>query len=270
MHFNSLTIPTILCSAALFLTGVNLERKAGSPANRLALTVAGFALAAPGLLFDLYYFHLFDRAAWFYNFRAVRFSELATCGRGLAAGALHSWLRSTSLGGKVAVPATLFVLVFIPFAKPILVPLDFDRLQDRWSSEVCLQSTPSTCGPASAATVFRALGKTASEKQLATECFTYSGGTEIWYIARAFRRRGFSAQIFTQSTDSVSFPSPAIAGVVLGGGAGHFIAILGDAPTQVTLGDPLKGRLIVNKAELQHIYHFTGLFLVIHPNPDRR
>lgn len=74
-------------------------------------------------------------------------------------------------------------------------------------------------------------GVAANEKQLAGECLTSRGGTEIWYIARAFERRGFSANVRIQSPNDLSPPIPAIAGVVLPGGAGHFIAILNEAAT---------------------------------------
>jgi len=129
-----------------------------------------------------------------------------------------------------------------------------------------MQSTFSTCGPSSAATILKAFGQTASEKELASECLTSRGGTEIWYIARAFRRRGFRTQVQVQTAASMSPVSPAIAGVVLPGGAGHFIAILSQTPTEITIADPMKGKLIVKRAELNNYYHFTGFFLIIYPN----
>ena len=50
------------------------------------------------------------------------------------------------------------------------------------------------------------------------------------------------------------------------GGAGHFIAIMSETPEDVTIGDPMKGKLVVKKADLKNYYHFTGFFLVIHGN----
>ena len=126
-----------------------------------------------------------------------------------------------------------------------------------------MQSTFSTCGPSSAATLLKAFGQAASEKQLASECLTSRGGTEIWYIARAFERRGFHTQVLIQPWDSLSPPSPAIAGVVLPGGAGHFIAIMSETSEDVTIGDPMKGKLVVRRADLKSYYRFTGFFLVI-------
>src|SRR5260370_33026524 len=69
----------------------------------------------------------------------------------------------------------------------------------------CLQTTYSTCGPASSASLLQAFGQDASEQQLARESFTSKGGTEIWYLARAFRRRGFRTNFVIQSPDHI-FP----------------------------------------------------------------
>jgi ABC-type bacteriocin/lantibiotic exporter with double-glycine peptidase domain len=156
-------------------------------------------------------------------------------------------------------------LVLLPFVKPLLDPIDTDRLHDRCDGEVCLQSTFSTCGPSSAATLLKAFGQTTSEKQLAREALTSRGGTEIWYIARAFERRGFRARVLIQQPESLSPPSPAIAGVILPGGVGHFIAILSETSGEVAIGDPMKGKLIVPKEDLRKYYNFTGFFLVIRP-----
>jgi hypothetical protein len=53
------------------------------------------------------------------------------------------------------------------------------------------------------------------------------------------------------------------AGVVLPGGAGHFIAVLSESPDLITIGDPLKGKLVLTKAEIKAAYHFTGCSLAI-------
>ncbi len=115
----------------------------------------------------------------------------------------------------------------------------------------------------SAATILKSFGERASEKQLATECFTYRGGTESWYLVRAFRRRGFEAHVVVQSPDITSLPSPAIAGVVLGRGVGHFIAVLNETADDVIIGDPMKGKLVIKKTELKNYYRLTGFFLVV-------
>ena len=66
-----------------------------------------------------------------------------------------------------------------------------------------------------------------------------------------------------------AIPSPAIAGVVLPGNAGHFIAILNTAEQRVTIADPLKGKLVLASADLPNYYRFTGFFLVLR-SPKQR
>jgi predicted double-glycine peptidase len=265
MHLISVVLVTALFAGVLFCFGSVAGKKAVSRSRRGWLFLAGVILAAPGLLFVLYYTHLFDNTAWLYAFRVLPLTEFLPAGIGLLAGVLHSWFEPESLGERLVIPAALAVLVLIPFAKPLLDPIELDRLREPCEGEVCRQSTFSSCGPSSAATLLKALGQTASEKQLARECLTSRGGTEIWYIARAFERRGFRTHVLVQSPERLSPPSPAIAGVVLPGGAGHFIAIMSETPDEVTIGDPMKGKLVVRRAELQKYYRFTGFFLVIRP-----
>jgi predicted double-glycine peptidase len=263
VHANLLVVPAVIGSAMFFWLGLILERNMKSRSVRIALVLLALALACPGLLFALYYTHLFDGAAWFYNLRTARFTELLACGMGLAAGMLHGWWQPESFGESVTVPSGLLVFVLVPFIKPILDPLDMNQLKDRFQGEVCLQSTFSTCGPASAVTLLRSFGDDVTEKELATESLTSRGGTEIWYLARALRRRGMATKIVIQSPEDSAIPSPAIAGVLLPGHAGHFIAVLNNDGTQVTIADPLKGKLVLSKIELAHSYYFTGFFLVL-------
>jgi len=263
MHLIPVVILNVLSAAALFCLGSVLGRKAVSRLSKVLLPVASIALAAPGLLFVLYYTHLFDGAAWFYSFRVLPLTEFLPGGIGLLAGVLHTWFEPETLGQRLLVPGAGLVLVLIPFVKPLLDPIDLARLSDRCEGEVCMQTTFSTCGPSSAATLLEAFGQPASERQLASECLTSRGGTEIWYIARALRRRGFRTQVLIRPPDGLLPPSPAIAGVVLQGGAGHFIAIMSQTADEVTIGDPMKGKLVIKKADLRNNYHFTGFFLVV-------
>ncbi|MGO9865554.1 MAG: cysteine peptidase family C39 domain-containing protein [Terriglobales bacterium] len=265
MNLNPNAIPTIFIAILLFWLGSALGRKAKSKTSEVWLLLLSVLLSVPGCLFVLYYAHFFDRAAWFYSLRAFPHSELAASGLGLIAGVLHFWLQPKTLGEKLVIPTALGLLLFAPFVKSALDPVDETRLHETCAGEVCLQSTAPTCGPCSAATLLKLFGQVASEKELAHECFTYRGGTEIWYIARAFRRRGFIADFVIQPPNRMSPPSPSIAGVVLPGGAGHFIAVLSESGDQITIGDPLKGKLVLSRNEAAAAYHFTGFFLVIRP-----
>jgi hypothetical protein len=263
MHLIPVVLLNLLSAGVLFWLSSLLGKKAASRTTWGWLMLVSVVLAAPGLLFVLYYTHLFDNAAWFYSFRVLPLTEFLPGGIGLLAGLLNSWLEPESLGEKLVAPAALAVVVLVPFVKPLLNPIELDRLRDQCEGEVCMQSTFSTCGPSSAATLLKAFGQAASERQLASECLTSRGGTEIWYIARAFKRRGFRTQVLIQPLNGLSPPSPAIAGVVLPGGAGHFIAIMSQTADDVTIGDPMKGKLVVKRGDLKNYYHFTGFFLVV-------
>jgi Peptidase C39 family len=265
MHLIFVVLVTVLGAATLFHLGSVLGKATTSRASQRWALLAGIVLAAPGLLYAFYYTHLFDSAAWFYRLRILPLTEFLPAGIGLLAGVLNAWFEPETRGEKLMVPTVVLVLVLIPFVKPLLDPIELDRLHDSCDGEVCMQSTFSTCGPSSAATLLKTFGQAASEKQLASECLTSRGGTEIWYIARAFERRGFRTQVLIQSRDALSPPSSAIAGVVLPGGAGHFIAIMSSTSGEVTIGDPMKGKLVVKLADLKNYYRFTGFFLVIRP-----
>src|SRR5579864_5212749 len=155
MRLIPVALLTLLGAGVLFYFGYILRRKADSRWSKAGLLLASLVLAAPGLLFALYYTHLFDGVAWFYKLRILAFTEFLPVGVGVLAGVLHSWFEPETTGEKAVVPATLVVLVLIPFVKPLLDPIELGRLRDRCESEVCMQSTFSTCGPSSAATILK-------------------------------------------------------------------------------------------------------------------
>src|SRR3954453_6316255 len=124
MQVNPLVIPAVVGAIALFWFGRALEGKTSSSAVKFALWTLAMGLAVPGILFVLYYVHLFDNAAWFYNLRILPYIEVAGCGLGFIAGLVHSWWQPEGAGEKMAVPSVLLILVLIPFVKPVLDPLD--------------------------------------------------------------------------------------------------------------------------------------------------
>ena len=256
--------PTILLAAGFFRLGLWLEGKAMSRKERQGLFFLALLLALPCFACDLFYVHLFDKWAWFYRFRAMPFSECLIAGVGVLVGIFYGWLEPETFGEKLVVPVALFVFIGLPFSKSAVDPVDLSRLQKECKGEVCLQSTMSTCGPSSAATILKLYGRVSSERELAQEAFTYRGGTESWYLARALRRRGLDADFVFQSPEAASIPSPSIAGVVLDGGTGHFVAVLSSTPESVMIGDPLIGRLDIKRSDLHNRYRFTGFFLVVH------
>ena len=138
-------------------------------------------------------------------------SALSISGLGFMAGVFHSHDPRDSLSRRFSAPILLFLVLMVPFIKPILASVDFSQIKNRWVGDVCLQSTPSTCGPASAASLLKSFGQEASEKELARASFTSTGKTESWYLARAFRRRGIDVQFLNLREPRGHIPVPAIA-----------------------------------------------------------
>lgn len=255
MNANPAILPAFLLACGWFAAGEFCYKRWPRLSH-----LAGLLLAIPCALAVFYYTHLFDNAIWYYQLRSVPWIELTFSGIGFLGGVIHRWNDAETRVGRAVVPVLFAVILLIPFMKPILQPLDMASLRDKCSGSVCLQSSFATCGPASAATILRGMGKPVTEKELAVDSYTYAGGTEAWYLARAIRRQGADAEfVFSNS----AFPSPSIAGVWVG--AGHFIAIEKATDKSVTYVDPLTGESTVTPVQLRARYRFTGFFLEVLP-----
>ena len=173
-------------------------------------------------------------------------------------------LVATLLTRRILILPLLGVAAFsiAPVIKPFIGPIPANVLQDEWKGEICLQSTPSTCGAASTATIIKYLGGEATEPELAAKAHSYTGGTEAWYLARAARSRGFQVE-FTNFSDSLPVDElPALVGVMLGS-VGHFIPILGQEGDRFIVGDPLRGRELMSQDKLLQRYELTGFLMRI-------
>lgn len=259
--------PTVLIASLLFWIGNAAARKTTQTPKRVAFMLAALILAVPGLTFAAYYTKLLGEPVWLYRFRAIPGTELTAGGVGLLAGFIHQTRHNYAFLKKqlrvFTVPAILAVIVVAPYAKPLIRPLNKTQLTEQWKDGVCLQSTPSTCGPASAATIASSLGRRVTEAELAEESFTYVGGTENWYLVRALRKRGFETEFKPTAPNAEVFPTSAIAGVRLPQGTGHFIALIAQENSTYIASDPLIGRFTATLAELKSNYQFTGFFLII-------
>jgi predicted double-glycine peptidase len=146
----------------------------------------------------------------------------------------------------------------VPYLKPLLRPADWGAFSDKRQGVAVMQTTPYSCGPATAATLLNALGTSATELDIAREARTSASGTENWYLARAIRNRGHSAR-FERSSAIVT---SSIAGVT-GGGYGHYIAVVSHNAGDYLVVDPLVGERRMTAEELTNRYDFTGFYLVV-------
>lgn len=263
---NVLLLAVVALAALLYFAGYRL----GSRPARGPAWVAALACGLPAVLMAAYYLHLYDDALWFYQFRSLPFAELSAALAGLPAGMAHAWLSKHARLVGLLIPPLLLLGLFVPYLKPVIAPLDVENLKAVCKDGVCLQTAASTCGPASAASVLRLFGVEETEKTLAREAFTTASGTENWYLARALRARGFGVRYEIRDQPVTKLPHPAIAGVKLPGGIGHFIAVLGETADAYVIGEPMSGKLIVPKARIGTAYNFTGFFMVVEKSTGNR
>jgi hypothetical protein len=258
---NLLFFPVVILAALFFLAAYRLGMRPAPLHWRTC--IAAVACALPAVLMAAYYLHLYDDALWFYEFRSLPLAELSASAAGFPAGLIQAWIVRRAPRLSALVPGLLLIGLFVPYMKPVIAPLDLERLKAVCKDGVCLQTTASTCGPASAASVLRLFNVEETEKTLAKEAFTSSGGTENWYLARALRRRGFDVRYEILDRPVAKLPYPSIAGVTLPGGGGHFIAVLGETPEAYVVGEPMSGKLVVPKTRIGAAYSFTGFFMVV-------
>lgn len=172
---------------------------------KLALLGGAALLSLPSLLFAAYYLHLFPDQQWFFTLRAWQGAEWLVVFPGVAAGCVAALLPRMLLGLPLA---AFLALGALPYLKPMLLPLHDADFHEQWKGNACLQSTSSTCGPASVCTILRSLGTDASEKEVARACYSYAGGTEAWYLARYARSRGHAARFEFHEDFSEHVPCP--------------------------------------------------------------
>jgi len=273
-NMNWLGIAALILSIPFFVWGTRAAQSIGKNKTRWFAVLVALVCAAPAFVFVLYYTRFLGEPMWLYSIRTVSGSELAASPAGFLAGWIQARLvpklSLSHFGKRILIPAVLAFALAIPYLKPILRPRAALTGQEQWNGEVCLQSTASTCGPASAVTILKRLGVNATEEELACEAFTSATGSENWYLARAIRRRGMQTRFaFSKTMDS---PAPAIVGVRLrdSGNAGHFIALLEKHGDQCVFGDPMEGLVSGSMTQLSGKYDFTGFMLCIQRGAEPR
>jgi hypothetical protein len=231
-------------------------------ATRAKAFIVLAVLAIPSPLFAAYYLGLPLEYAWYYEMRAWTGSEFLILPAGAAAGALATFLPRLLL----ALPLfALLAMAIIPYLKPVIMPLQDGDFAEEWKDGYCLQSTASTCGPASASTIAKSLGINLTEKETARAAHTYQNGTEAWYLARYLRRQGAKVHFDFRDTFSPDVKFPAVVGVKLGR-TGHFIPVLEMKGDQIHIADPLHGGEWISMESFRARYGFTGFHMTVSHN----
>ena len=189
---------------------------------------------------------------------------------GLAFGSVGGLITGGALGALFCLPkdrnhrravcvfaVTGLFVALSPRKSEIFTPFEPSG-EDVWKDDVCIQTTDSSCGPASLATCFRALGVPGKEDELASEANTASDGTLLADLARVARSHGLSAA-FHAHQRAASVPLPAVASVTLPGKIDHFVAVV-ERDGQRYIADPINGLHPMASAKY---YEWSGMFLSV-------
>lgn len=256
MNPNWLGVLSVALTLPAFFVAYRAAKGSPTP-KRIVLAIIAVVAAIPGASFAAYYTHLLPEPGWYYEFRSIPGTELLIVLIGVAGGVIAALLPRIFL-----ILPLLGVAAFsiAPFIKPFAGPIPPGSMKDEWDGPVCMQSTGSTCGAASVATILKQLGIEVTEAEIAAEAHSYQGGTEAWYLARAARSRGVEVGFDFSTGFSPDAGLPAVAGVRLGS-IGHFIPILGKEGDRFIIGDPLRGRELLSREQIEARYDFTGFHM---------
>lgn len=259
MHINITGLIAFILSIAGYM--LTVKYLAAKPRRKIfPFLIISSILAVPGVSFAIYYFHMTPEMKWYYDFRCLPGVELLTMFIGVAFAAFAVMLPKRY---RYLTLVIALLLSAVPYIKPVLFQLRKHKLRENWKDGVCLQTTSSTCGPSSAATIMTRLGFPVTERELAQESYSSATGTEAWYLANALRRRGVEVQFSIMPRLTIPQEFPCIAGVKLSNGVGHFIPILNYDGTQYQIGDPMNGPESLSADELMKRYKFTGFVMHI-------
>lgn len=159
------------------------------------------------------------------------------------------------------------------------------HVDNRWSSNVCLQSSFSTCGAAAAATLLRAAGIEANETEMAALCFTRPQGTAFHGLYRGLKLKTadtpWRVEIITGSTNALRrSDTPVLLNAGLPRnpgkidpryerdwgwtpGTSHSVVLFGCLPDgKLDIGDPAVGREQWFSADLDALWQGQALRLV--------
>ena len=225
----------------------------------------GLAAAIPAVLFVSNYLLYIPYAKWFYEFHTKPGIETAA---GFAAGMLgvmyaSAKLRPARLNPPILAACTLITmgLLVTPFAKQLFFATDYTSLENKWKDDICIQTSGYTCVPACAATVVKSQGGNLTEPQLARDAGTTKRGTEVWYLIRALRRKGFESKL-NRTRSIQDAPVQSIVGVSIGR-TGHVVVLLSKDKYGVTIAEPLRGRCHYSWADFKFCYKPDGTYITI-------
>jgi hypothetical protein len=156
----------------------------------------------------------------------------------------------------------------MPFALPLILENDIANLPTITDADnICVQSTPYTCGPAAAVTALRQLGFEAHEGELAV--LSHASpivGTMPLTLCKTLQNRYAASGIdcrFRQfdSVNQLKDADVTLAVIKDAFLLDHCVAILGITDKTVTIGDPILGKIQMSHKDFQSVWRFYGITL---------
>jgi len=190
--------------------------------------------------------------------------------------------------GEFRRPVVVGLLIFLaigymlaPVARPLFSPVVVDT-QGSWARGVCLQSHPSTCAAASAATLLKHVGIETNEWEMSAACLTSQAGTVPLGLYRGLAMKananGFDAEVASSQPSEWlkrgQMPNVALlrfqdqfhstpANRFMGPRSeGHVVVVLGrSCDGRWIIGDPAVGRLHWSDEEFRSYFTGDAIFL---------
>ena len=229
---------------------------------RVGICLVSFLITVLWLFYNLSVFHLLKMQTLIRVLSLTRI-EYTAFFVGVFSAVIQLWInRRYKLKGAFSrhngVVFTVFLMIPV-YIYPIIYPVETEY-HDMWRNGVCIQSSEETCGPSCVATLLRQFDIRVTEKEVADRVFLSKMGTDIWHLARYFKRQGLEVEIVRISERPVDPPVPSIA-MVHQEGMGlynHCIVILDKTENTFVIGDPGFGRVQWPKETVFRIYRFLG------------
>lgn len=251
---------------SLFFISTNTTKLLNTPHRRAVLMGGSLFLALISFIIPItYVIGTIGENPTYAEFRAYPYTELLVVLFAPCAGVINGLITNKKANPVLTSLCLMVMVLYVssPFIKPLIRPLQ-KNLQNKWQDNVAIQSTGSTCGPSSLATILNYYGKQDTEANIAQHAYTSSSSTENWYLARYAHSQGFDYQFLTVAKlDQV--PTPSIIGVRLGY-IGYFIVLLGTKNGLYEIADSLSGRAFLTERQFNQKYRYTGFALHITHN----
>ena len=260
-----------------FVTGRQLGEISEKSSAKIGMTLILILFALPSLLFPLgLIIPTLSNAAWYCSFRAINRIELMTSMIAPFTGFItfkktfHSYYRHSGVSimqilKPLAFPFSI-LYVSVCFLKPLVLPIDKSIIyQENWINGVMMPSSAANSGPAAILTIMNQInGFEDYEYNVSAQTYSSADGADIWYLARFSIEKGFRYR-FIQVQDITNAPFPSLIRVKTET-SNHCIALLNNESGMLTIGDPLRGKFLLDSDEFDSLYTYSGLVLSISPN----